>query len=199
MSPSQMIMPNVMEMIAQLGPGPSPYPSLPSQQGGNNSEYGSQGSEQLNRAVNLRIDSCTKSLHKTFQFYRKRMITVRNIHMKLISFLIYAPGNSYQGHGNFDFPHGTPGGTSMNDFMHGPQLSHPPDMPNSMMTQDKPLSHNMPDSVSSTFLFSFFILTCPHIPLSFLHNVQHSIVTSLCFTMLFYCHTISNRAFRRAL
>lgn len=42
MSPSQMIMPNVMEMIAQLGPGPSPYPLL-SQQGGNNSEYGSQG------------------------------------------------------------------------------------------------------------------------------------------------------------
>ncbi|XP_069373579.1 zinc finger MIZ domain-containing protein 1-like isoform X1 [Paralichthys olivaceus] len=98
MSPSQMIMPNVMEMIAQLGPGPSPYPSLPSQQGGNNSEYGSQG-------------------------------------------------NSYQGHGNFDFPHGAPGGTSMNDFMHGPQLSHPPDMPNSMMTQDKPLTHNMPDSL----------------------------------------------------
>uniref|UniRef100_A0A3Q1JS01 SP-RING-type domain-containing protein n=1 Tax=Anabas testudineus TaxID=64144 RepID=A0A3Q1JS01_ANATE len=98
MSPSQMIMPNVMEMIAQLGPGPSPYPSLPSQQGGNNSEYGSQG-------------------------------------------------NSYQGHGNFDFPHSTPGGTSMNDFMHGPQLSHPPDMSNSLMTQDKPLSHNMPDSI----------------------------------------------------
>ncbi|KAG7463363.1 hypothetical protein JOB18_008186 [Solea senegalensis] len=92
MSPSQMIMPNVMEMIAQLGPGPSPYPS----QQGSNSEYSSQG-------------------------------------------------NSY--HGNFDFPHGTPGGTSMNDFMHGPQLSHPPDMPNSMMTQDKPLSHNMPDSI----------------------------------------------------
>ncbi|KAF6734810.1 Zinc finger MIZ domain-containing protein 1 [Oryzias melastigma] len=98
MSPSQMIMPNVMEMIAQLGPGPSPYPSMPSGQGGNNSEYNSQG-------------------------------------------------NSYQGHGNFDFPHGAPGGTSMTDFMHGPQLSHPPDMPNSLMTQDKPLSHNMPDSI----------------------------------------------------
>lgn len=45
MSPSQMIMPNVMEMIAQLGPGPSPYPSLPSHQGGSNSEYGSQGTQ----------------------------------------------------------------------------------------------------------------------------------------------------------
>ncbi|XP_036379514.1 zinc finger MIZ domain-containing protein 1 isoform X8 [Megalops cyprinoides] len=98
MSPSQMIMPNVMEMIAQLGPGPSPYPSMPPPPGGNNSEYGNQG-------------------------------------------------NSYQGHGNFDFPHGNPGGTTMNDFMHGPQLSHPPDMPNSLMTPDKPLSHSMPDTL----------------------------------------------------
>jgi hypothetical protein len=40
MSPSQMIMPNVMDMIAQLGPGPSPYPP---QHGGNHSEYGGQG------------------------------------------------------------------------------------------------------------------------------------------------------------
>ncbi|XP_061087458.1 zinc finger MIZ domain-containing protein 1a isoform X5 [Conger conger] len=98
MSPSQMIMPNVMEMIAQLGPGPSPYPSMPPPPGGNNNEYGNQG-------------------------------------------------NSYQGHGNFDFPHSNPGGTSMNDFMHGPQLSHPPDMPNSLMAPDKPLSHSMPDSM----------------------------------------------------
>ncbi|XP_015201819.1 zinc finger MIZ domain-containing protein 1a isoform X4 [Lepisosteus oculatus] len=99
MSPSQMIMPNVMEMIAALGPGPSPYPSLPPPPGGNSSEYGSQG-------------------------------------------------NSYQGHGNFDFPHGNPGGTSMNDFMHGPQLSHPPDIPSSLMNPDKPLSHNMPDTIA---------------------------------------------------
>ncbi|NWI65538.1 ZMIZ1 protein, partial [Todus mexicanus] len=99
MSPSQMIMPNVMEMIAALGPGPSPYPSLPPPPGGNNStEYGNQG-------------------------------------------------NSYQGHGNFDFPHGNPGGTSMNDFMHAPQLSHPPDMPSSMAALDKPLSHPMQESI----------------------------------------------------
>lgn len=99
MSPSQMIMPNVMEMIAALGPGPSPYPSLPPPPGGGNSnEYVGQG-------------------------------------------------NNYQGHGNFDFPHGAPGGTSMNDFMHGPQLSHPPDMPGGMSSLDKPLSHSMQDSI----------------------------------------------------
>lgn len=57
-------------------------------------------------------------------------------------------GNSYQGHANFDFPHGAPGGTTMNDFMHGPQLSHPPDMPGGMSSLDKPLSHPMQDSVS---------------------------------------------------
>uniref|UniRef100_A0A8B9LC65 Zinc finger, MIZ-type containing 1a n=1 Tax=Astyanax mexicanus TaxID=7994 RepID=A0A8B9LC65_ASTMX len=99
MSPSQMIMPNVMDMIAQLGPGPSPYTSLPPQHGGNSTEYGGQG-------------------------------------------------NSYQGHGNFDFPHGNSGGGApMSDFMHGPQLSHPPDVPNNLMGPDKPLGHGMPDSL----------------------------------------------------
>lgn len=37
----------------------------------------------------------------------------------------------------------------MNDFMHGPQLSHPPDMPSSMAALDKPLSHPMQESVSN--------------------------------------------------
>lgn len=64
--------------------------------------------------------------------------------------LVLSPGNNYQGHGNFDFPHGNPGGTSMNDFMHGPpQLSHPPDMPNNMATLEKPLSHPMQETVST--------------------------------------------------
>uniref|UniRef100_A0AAY4CKD8 SP-RING-type domain-containing protein n=1 Tax=Denticeps clupeoides TaxID=299321 RepID=A0AAY4CKD8_9TELE len=99
MSPSQMIMPNVMEMIAQLGPGPSPYSSLPPQHAANSGDYGGQG-------------------------------------------------NSYQGHGNFDFPHGNPsGGAPMNDFLHGPQLSHPPDGHNNIMASDKPLTHGMPDSM----------------------------------------------------
>ncbi|KAH0624325.1 hypothetical protein JD844_031693 [Phrynosoma platyrhinos] len=99
MSPSQMIMPNVMEMIAALGPGPSPYPSIPPPPGGTTSnEYSNQG-------------------------------------------------NNYQGHSNFDFPHGNPGGTSMNDFMHAPQLSHPPDMPSGMAALDKPLSHPMQDPI----------------------------------------------------
>ncbi|XP_020658190.1 zinc finger MIZ domain-containing protein 1 isoform X3 [Pogona vitticeps] len=99
MSPSQMIMPNVMEMIAALGPGPSPYPSIPPPPGGTSStEYSNQG-------------------------------------------------NSYQGHNNFDFPHGNPSGTSMNDFMHAPQLSHPPDMPSGMAALDKPLSHPMQDPI----------------------------------------------------
>lgn len=37
----------------------------------------------------------------------------------------------------------------MNDFMHAPQLSHPPDMPNSIAALDKPLSHPMQDPVSN--------------------------------------------------
>ncbi|XP_076142324.1 zinc finger MIZ domain-containing protein 1a isoform X2 [Alosa pseudoharengus] len=101
MSPSQMTMPNVMEMIAQLGPGPSPYNSLPQQHPANSGEYAGQGR-----------------------------------------------GNSYHGHGNFDFPHGNPsGGAPMNDFIHGPQLSHPPEGPNNLMGPDKPLAHAMPDSM----------------------------------------------------
>lgn len=48
MSPSQMIMPNVMDMIAQLGPGPSPFPLSSSQQGGN-TEYGNQGRARWRR------------------------------------------------------------------------------------------------------------------------------------------------------
>lgn len=55
MSPSQMIMPNVMDMIAQLGPGPSPYLSMPSGQGGNSSEYGSQGIRTYSALVYRKI------------------------------------------------------------------------------------------------------------------------------------------------
>ncbi|XP_028976125.1 zinc finger MIZ domain-containing protein 1a isoform X6 [Esox lucius] len=113
MSPSQMTMPNVMEMIAQLGPGPSHYPSGPAQHGvggagGNPVEYGGPR----------------------------------------------GPGNSYHGHGNFDFPHGNPsgggsgprgGGSPLSDFIHPPQLSHPPDVPGGLLSQDKPLSHGISD------------------------------------------------------
>lgn len=57
MSPSQMIMPNVMEMIAQLGPGPSPYPMMSSQQGGNNNEYGGQGGPRPENIANTNLES----------------------------------------------------------------------------------------------------------------------------------------------
>ncbi|XP_072342147.1 LOW QUALITY PROTEIN: zinc finger MIZ domain-containing protein 1-like [Scyliorhinus torazame] len=98
MSPSQMIMPNVMEMIAALGPGTSPYPSLSLPPGGSNStEYAHQNSV-------------------------------------------------YPGQGNFpDFPHGNPTNTSINEFMHGPPMSYPPDIPT--MAPDKPLGHSMPDQI----------------------------------------------------
>uniref|UniRef100_A0A3Q3NGC9 Zinc finger, MIZ-type containing 1a n=1 Tax=Mastacembelus armatus TaxID=205130 RepID=A0A3Q3NGC9_9TELE len=118
MSPSQMTMPNVMEMIAQLGPGsgpghgpgagPSPYPPHPGQHAsGNGADYP-------------------------------------------------GAGNSYHNQGSFDFPHGNPsgggvgggvGGPPMNDFIHGPQLSHPPDGPGGLLSQDKPLNHGMNDAL----------------------------------------------------
>uniref|UniRef100_A0A8C3A890 Zinc finger, MIZ-type containing 1a n=1 Tax=Cyclopterus lumpus TaxID=8103 RepID=A0A8C3A890_CYCLU len=107
MSPSQMTMPNVMEMIAQLGP----YPPHPSQHpSGNGGDYP-------------------------------------------------GIGNSYHSQGNFDFPHGNPsgcgvggggGGPPMNDFIHGPQLSHPPDGPGGLLSQDKPLNHGINDAMSHT-------------------------------------------------
>ncbi|XP_038149015.1 zinc finger MIZ domain-containing protein 1a isoform X1 [Cyprinodon tularosa] len=111
MSPSQMTMPNVMDMIAQLGPGPghgpgpSSYPPHPGQHpSGNGGDYP-------------------------------------------------GGGNSYHNQGSFDFPNGNPsggggGGPPMNDFIHGPQLSHPPDGPGGLLPQDKPLSHSMNDSMS---------------------------------------------------
>lgn len=43
MSPRQMIMPNVMEMIAALGPGPSPYPLPPPPGATNSNDYSNQG------------------------------------------------------------------------------------------------------------------------------------------------------------
>lgn len=65
----------------------------------------------------------------------------------------YPGAGSYHGHGNFDFPHGNPsggvggGGPPMNDFMHGPQLSHPPDAPGGLLSQDKPLNHGMSEAL----------------------------------------------------
>uniref|UniRef100_A0A8C6VVI0 Zinc finger, MIZ-type containing 1a n=1 Tax=Nothobranchius furzeri TaxID=105023 RepID=A0A8C6VVI0_NOTFU len=104
MSPSQMTMPNVMDMIAQLGPGPSPYHPHPGQHpSGNGGDYP-------------------------------------------------GTGNSYHTQGSFDFPNGNhsggSGGPPMNDFIHGPQLSHPPDGPGGLLSQDKPLSHSMTDAMS---------------------------------------------------
>uniref|UniRef100_A0A8C7V743 Zinc finger, MIZ-type containing 1a n=1 Tax=Oncorhynchus mykiss TaxID=8022 RepID=A0A8C7V743_ONCMY len=91
MSPSQMTMPNVMEMIAQLGPGPSHYPSGPAQHGG------------IGAGVN--------------------------------------PGEYGGPRGGGGGPRG--GGSPMSDFIHTPQLSHPPDFPGGLLSQDKPLSHGI--------------------------------------------------------
>lgn len=47
----------------------------------------------------------------------------------------------------------------MNDFIHGPQLSHPPDGPGALLSQDKPLNHGMNDAVSGINLKGC-ILSC---------------------------------------
>lgn len=39
----------------------------------------------------------------------------------------------------------------MNDFIHGPQLSHPPDGPGVLLSQDKPHNHGMNDAVSAAW------------------------------------------------
>ncbi|XP_034538577.1 zinc finger MIZ domain-containing protein 1a [Notolabrus celidotus] len=126
MSPSQMTMPNVMEMIAQLGPGPGPgHGPIP---GAGPSPYPPHPGQ----------------------------------HPSGNGGDYPGAGNSYHSQGSFDFPHGNPsgggvgggggggggGGPAMNDFIHGPQLSHPPDGPGGLLSQDKPLSHGMNDVMS---------------------------------------------------
>ncbi|CAF98642.1 unnamed protein product, partial [Tetraodon nigroviridis] len=102
MSPSQMTMPNVMEMIAQLGPGPGPGP-------GSGPGHGPR----------------SQSLPST-PWQRGRL-----------------PGSRGVGGGG-----GGGGGPPMNDFIHGPQLSHPPDAPGGLLPQEKPHTHGMNDANS---------------------------------------------------
>lgn len=108
--------------------------------------FGSREHSVVTFALQLPCDAGRMPCCTAFTRYSDRSMLGNNFfHITSVSLL----GNSYQGHGNFDFPHGNPGGTSMNDFMHGPQLSHPPDMPSSMAALDKPLSHPMQESVSN--------------------------------------------------
>lgn len=48
----------------------------------------------------------------------------------------------------------------MNDFIHGPQLSHPPDGPVGLLSQEKPLNHGMNDAVSGINFQGFFSFSC---------------------------------------
>uniref|UniRef100_M3ZLT6 Zinc finger, MIZ-type containing 1a n=1 Tax=Xiphophorus maculatus TaxID=8083 RepID=M3ZLT6_XIPMA len=57
------------------------------------------------------------------------------------SLFFFSVGNNYHNQGGG-------GGPPMNDFIHGPQLSHPPDGPGGLLPQDKPLSHGMNDAMS---------------------------------------------------
>ncbi|XP_051523836.1 zinc finger MIZ domain-containing protein 1-like isoform X2 [Myxocyprinus asiaticus] len=95
-SPSQMILPNVLDMIAQLGPGASPY---------------------RNQNPNHQNNST---------------------------------GNSYPSHSNFgDYPHGNPAASSVNEFMQGNPLSHPPtDLPTSESMLAHTLHNMMPHPVN---------------------------------------------------
>lgn len=85
------------------------------------------------------------SVYKFFSLLMKRVFVLQGI--------------SFHSQGSFDFHHGNPsgggvggggggGGPPMSDFMHGPQLSHPPDAPGGLHPQDKPLNHGMNDTVS---------------------------------------------------
>ena len=46
----------------------------------------------------------------------------------------------------------------MNDFIQGPQLSHPPDGPGGLLSQDKPLNHGMNDAVSTVGQWTYWQL-----------------------------------------
>uniref|UniRef100_A0A672H5B3 Zinc finger, MIZ-type containing 1a n=1 Tax=Salarias fasciatus TaxID=181472 RepID=A0A672H5B3_SALFA len=79
------------------------------------------------------------------------------------------PGQHPSGNGG-DYP-GAGGGPPMNDFMHGPQLSHPPDGPGGLLPQDKPLNHGMNDAVSA--------FSSPSVTLRFLPLVRPQLLPEL--------------------
>lgn len=176
MSPSQMTMPNVMEMIAQLGPGPSHYPSGPAQHGGvgtggNPGEYGGpRGPGKTNFRIQilhilnmLNVVYLADTLVQSNYSHNKVCKTTLRVPSPYLCFSVLL-GNTYHGHGNFDFAHGNPsggggggggprgGGSPMSDFIHTPQLSHPPDFPGGLLSQDKPLSHGINGPVSPLHL-----------------------------------------------
>lgn len=133
-SPSQMVLPNVMDMISQLGPGASPYPNQNlQQQNSSANQYNSPGTVILPRNTHLR------SLI---------MDTVRKYKSKC-TFLceLCFPGNSFQGHSKFgDYPHGNAAASSssVSEFVQGPHLSHPP----GDLSTSESLTHTLHDSVS---------------------------------------------------
>uniref|UniRef100_A0A452SX13 Zinc finger MIZ-type containing 1 n=1 Tax=Ursus americanus TaxID=9643 RepID=A0A452SX13_URSAM len=134
MSPSQMILPNVMEMIAALGPGPSPYPLPPPPGGTSSNDYSNQGGV------------CYFPGFVWFSFLQASRRCTSSPH---ISFLLLSPPPQMPHAGSSDQPH-----PSIQQGLHvphpssqsGPPLHHsgappPPSQPPRQPPQAAPSNH----------------------------------------------------------
>lgn len=61
----------------------------------------------------------------------------------------------------------------MSDFIHGPQLSHPPDGSGGLLSQDKPHNHGMNDPVSAAGpVFGAASFPCAITPLNYFYGTR---------------------------
>lgn len=131
LSPAHMVLPNIMEMIAALGPGSVPFPALSQPPAGAATDYSTPGTGgPMGARTEPHSCVCVPPQFAPFPL----------------------TGSSFLGPGGFPEPFGAPGvpGTStLSDFTPGPpSISYQPNIPGGLLAPEKPPVPPLPAQVS---------------------------------------------------